>query len=66
MKRDIRIGLDNDTRWAYILEQLQSVEGHRQQQGAKEYRLANQLLEVRDCTGKHRRWEIGYFRCAEY
>ena len=31
LKREIKIGLNNDTRWAEILEQLQSAQGHRQQ-----------------------------------
>ena len=58
LKREIKIGLNNDTRWAEILEQLQSAQGHRQQQGTREYRLARQLLEVRDCTGKDRKWRL--------
>ena len=58
MKREIKIGLDNDTRWADILEELQPAEGHKQQQGTKEDRLAHQLLEVRDSTGKDRKWRL--------
>ena len=29
-RREIQIGLENDTHWADILEQLQSADGHRQ------------------------------------
>ena len=58
MKREVREGYANDTRWTDILEQLQSVQGHKQQQGAREYRLAHQLLEVRDSTGQEKKWRI--------
>ena len=58
LKREVREGYANDTRWTDILEQLQSVQGHKQQQGAREYRLAHQLLEVRDSTGQDKQWKI--------
>ena len=40
LRGEIKEGLDNDTRWADILRQLQSAPGQHVQQGAKEYRLA--------------------------
>ena len=58
MKREVREGYANDSRWTDILEQLQSVQGHKQQQGAREYRLAHQLLEVRDSIGQEKKWRI--------
>ena len=38
--------------------QLQSAPGQNVQQGAKEYRMARQLLEVRQCTGNYRTWKL--------
>ena len=58
LRGEIKKGLDNDTRWADILRQLQSAPGQYVQQGAKEYRLARQLLEVRQCTGTNRTWRL--------
>ena len=58
LRGEIREGLDNDTRWADILKQLQLAPGQHVQQGAKEYRLARQLLEVRQCTGTDRTWRL--------
>ena len=58
LRGEIKEGLDNDTRWADILRQLQSAPGQHVQQGAKEYRLARQLLEVRQCTGTDRTWRL--------
>ena len=56
-KREVREGYANDTRWTDILEQIQSVQGHKQQQGAREYRLAHQLLEVSDSTRQDKKWK---------
>ena len=58
LRGEIREGLDNDTRWADILKQLQSTLGQHLQQGAKEYRLTRQLLEVRQCIGIDRTWRL--------
>ena len=58
LKREIKTGLNNSTRWAEILEQIQSAQGLRQQQGIREDKLTRQLLEVRDCTGKDRKWRL--------
>ena len=58
LRGEIKEGLDNDTRWADILRQLQSAPGQNVQQGAKEYRMARQLLEVRQCTGTDRTWRL--------
>ena len=58
LRGEIKEGLDNDTRWADILMQLQSAPGQNVQQGAKEYRMAQQLLEVRQCTGTDRTWRL--------
>ena len=58
LRGEIKEGLDNDTRWADILKQLQSAPGQNVQQGAKEYRMARQLLEVRQCTGTDRTWRL--------
>ena len=56
LRGEIKEGLDNDTCWADILRQLQSAPGQNVQQGAKEYRMARQLLEVRQCTRNDRTW----------
>ena len=58
LRGEIKEGLDNDTCWADILRQLQSAQGQHVQQGTKEYRLARQLLEVRQCTRTNRTWRL--------
>ena len=58
MKREIQVGYDTDTHWIDILQQLESVQDHRQHQGAREYRLAPHLLAVCDSTGQDKRWKI--------
>ena len=40
------------------MRQLQSALGQNVQQGAKEYRLARQLFEVRQCIGTDRTWRL--------
>ena len=58
LRGEIKEGLDNDTPWADSLKQLQSAPSQNVQQGAKEYRMARQLLEVRQCTGTDRTWRL--------
>lgn len=58
MKREIRVGYDIDARWTDIMKQLLSVQGHKQQKGAREYRLVHQLLEICNSTVQDKKWKI--------
>ena len=58
IKRELRIGCNTNIRWADIVQQLESVQGRRQHEGAREHKWSHQLLEVRDGTGQDKKCKI--------
>jgi len=59
MRDAIKRGLREDRRWADIVQQLESGQTHRVQEGSREYRLQRDMLEVHNTErGDGTRWRL--------